>query len=305
MQTVTVGFSGHETFPFRYGWLKKGVDAVAQNTEFFSSERAMIDLGVGKNMVTSIKHWCTASGLIKPKRLPNNSRLHYSPTPFGKALIGDGGFDPFLEDTASLWLLHWQLAFNRDQCTTWHWLFNSLRSVEFTKEIIFSGIQDWLEQIGKKATAEKLLKRDIDVCLRTYVHSKQSKGAITEETFDCPLTELGLIIEIEDGKTYQFQRGEQETLPNEIFLFALSEYWRKYNSAANSLSLGKIINDEGSPGRIFKIDENSAVRRLEQIEEFSDGAFAYAESAGLKEIFRHKDLSDFVWLEHYYQKRSL
>jgi hypothetical protein len=300
-----LGFSGHETFPFRYGWLKKGVDAVAQESAFFSSERAMIDLGVGKNMVTSIKHWCVATGLLKPERQSDSSRLVYAPTEIGRALIGEFGFDPYLEDTASLWLLHWQIASNIEHCTTWFWLFNHLRSVEFTKEMIFSGIQEWLEQTGKKAVSENLLKRDIDVCLRTYVHSKAGKGGITEETFDCPLTELNLIVELDDGKTYQFHRGEQENLPNEMFLFALSEYWRKYNPTANSVSLEKIINDVGSPGKVFKIDENSAVYRLEQIEDFSDGAFVYAESAGLKEIFRKKELPDFVWLEHYYQERAL
>lgn len=301
----TIGFGGHETFPFRYGWLKKGVDAATDDHNFFLSKRAMIDLGVGKNMVTSIKHWCAATGLLKAQRQPESGRLSYVPTQIGETLFGKSGYDPYLEDAATLWLLHWQLASNVEQCATWFWLFNLLRSIEFSKETVYSGVQEWLERIGKKEISEQLLKRDIDICLRTFVHSRQNKNSVTEETFDCPLNELNLIVELEDGKTYQFERSAQETLPDAVFLFALSEYWRKYNSTANSVSLEKIINDPGSPGRIFKIDENSAVRRLEQIEEASGNVFIYAESAGLKEIFRRQELSSFAWLEQYYLQRSL
>lgn len=64
-------FSGHETFPFRYGWLKKGVDAVDRSPDFFTKERAMVDLGVGKNMVASIRHWCQASQLIEDRADPS------------------------------------------------------------------------------------------------------------------------------------------------------------------------------------------------------------------------------------------
>ena len=73
-------FSGHQTFPFRYTWLKKGVDAVTEPT-IFSSENASVTLGVGKNMVASIKHWCQASGLIKAD---TPQRGQFTSTPLGK-----------------------------------------------------------------------------------------------------------------------------------------------------------------------------------------------------------------------------
>ena len=44
-------FSGHETFPFRYSWMKKGVDAVAADPNVFGDDEAMSILRVGKNMV--------------------------------------------------------------------------------------------------------------------------------------------------------------------------------------------------------------------------------------------------------------
>ena len=61
-------FSGHETFPFRYPWLKKGFDAVSADGEVFQREDAITTLGVGKNMVRSIRHWCLAAGVIEEDR---------------------------------------------------------------------------------------------------------------------------------------------------------------------------------------------------------------------------------------------
>ena len=55
-------FSGHETFPFRYPWLKKGFDAVREDVSVFGRDDAITTLGVGKNMVRSIRHWCLAAG---------------------------------------------------------------------------------------------------------------------------------------------------------------------------------------------------------------------------------------------------
>src|SRR5258707_8749847 len=82
-------FSGHETFPFRYSWLKKGVDSVAKDPAFFTTERAMIDLGVGKNMVNSIRHWCLAARLIEQVR-GSTSRGQFIPTEIGERVFFDG-----------------------------------------------------------------------------------------------------------------------------------------------------------------------------------------------------------------------
>jgi hypothetical protein len=301
-----VFFGGHETFPFRYGWLKKGVDAVSRQGTFFSSDRAMIGLGVGKNMVKSIKHWCLATNLIQPASdaAPGRARTNYVPTQIGKALVADSGFDPFLEDPATLWLLHWQLASNSNLSTTWFWLFNHWHGVEFTKEQVFSEIQKWLRQKTAKNVSESQLKRDIDCCVRCYLHSHQGKDVITEESFDCPLSELGLIVESEDGRTFQFRRGEQSTLPTEILLYALTEFCQRDKSSASSIALSRLLSDVGSPGKIFKLDETSLVRRLEEIETTSDGVFVYGESANIKQVYRRRDVSSIEWLKKYYLPRA-
>src|SRR3546814_3944020 len=49
-------FSGHESFACRYGWLPKLYEAISDDPALFSSdERAILKLGLGRNMVKSIQ----------------------------------------------------------------------------------------------------------------------------------------------------------------------------------------------------------------------------------------------------------
>lgn len=301
---MTVSFSGHETFPFRYGWLKKGVDAVAKDPTFFSHERAMIDLGVGKNMVNSIRHWCLAARLIDQNRGSTN-RSQFVPTEIGKAVFSDGGFDPYLEDPGTLWLIHWLIASNLENATTWFWMFSHWNGIEFTKERISYEIQSWLEKYGHKALSDNTLKRDIDCFARTYIHSRQTRSGIIEDTLDCPLVDLRLIAELADGKTYQFQRGPQVSLPDKILAFALVEFWRASTSHAKSIAFEKIAYAPGSPGRIFKLDEDSLASRLENIGSNTDNGFTYDETAGLKQVYKHREVEPLALLKSYYQNRAV
>lgn len=296
---TSYSFSGHETFSLRHGWLKKGIDGVSKKPNFFSTEDAMIRLGVGKNMVQSIRHWCLATQVVQEPE----KRGEIVPTDLGESIFLDGDLDPYLEDSATLWLLHWHLATNLYHSTTWFWMFNHCNHAEFNKEKIISEIQSWLEKQGhKKPVSENTLKRDIDCFLRTYVASHQTKITVSEDSLDCPLTDLRLIIELDDGKTYQFNAGAQDSLPDEIFVYTLAKFWRM-EKRPDSIALSKIMQEVGSPARIFKLDENSLVQRLEKIEAISEGAFAYDETAGLKQVYRRGEIDLMRLLEKCYRKK--
>ena len=104
-------FSGHETFALRSPWLKKGMDGLARHQDIFGREDALVELGVGKNMVRSIRHWCLATGVLEEGPAAAGSRSRpLRASALGLRLLSDDGWDPFLEDDASLWLLHWHLA---------------------------------------------------------------------------------------------------------------------------------------------------------------------------------------------------
>lgn len=101
--TGIVSFSGHETFTLRHGWLKKAVDGIRANPRLFADEDAMVDLGVGKNMVRSIRHWALATDILQ--EFPSTRGAELGTTTFGDLIFGTHGRDPFLEDLNTLGLL--------------------------------------------------------------------------------------------------------------------------------------------------------------------------------------------------------
>jgi hypothetical protein len=290
-------FSGHETFPFRYPWLKKGFDAACEDPAVFLRDDAITTLGVGKNMVRSIRHWCLAAGVLAENR---ESGMLSRTTPFGRLILGDDGLDPYLEDPATLWLLHWQIAFNRVRATTWYWTFSHFHEPEFTREVLGSVLFKWTQTLGGKQVAESSVKRDVEVFLRTYVPSRLSRGDVAEDSLDCPLVELGLITLAADGRTYRFRRGSQPSLPDGILLYAVLRFWEVSAPTAETLALHDLSRQPGSPGQLFKIDESALVERLESIERQTGGSVSYSDTAGLRQLYRRKRLDAYEVLADAY-----
>ena len=172
-------FSGHETFPFRYPWLNKGFDAVEQDGDVFLRDDAITTLGVGKNMVRSIRHWCLTAGIVEPNQSDGGS---LKPTKLGRLLFADKGLDPYLEDPATLWLLHWQIASNRWRASTWFWTFSHFHEPEFTRDGLAAAILKWTETLGGKKVAPSSIRRDVEVFLRTYLPARHAAGDFPEDS---------------------------------------------------------------------------------------------------------------------------
>ena len=302
---INASFSGHETFPFRYTWLKKGVDAINEdrgNSTIFAHEDATITLGVGKNMVRSIHHWCQTIELIKEDGMGPDRRRRFVPTEFGDSIFADEGYDPYLEDIATLWLIHWQLATNTNRATTWFWAFSVFGQNEFRKDTFISELINWAEKSTRNRISENSIKRDVDCFLRTYIPSRLTKTTTMEDTFDCPLVELNLISDSLDGNVYRFHRGPKPSLPIEIFAAALSEFWDTRFSENNTLTFANIAYLEKSPGRIFQLDEDTLVEYLDRLENLTNGAFRYDETAGVKQVYRDRKIASTELLYRYYLK---
>ncbi|MEK7994347.1 MAG: DUF4007 family protein [Planctomycetota bacterium] len=298
-RTVSIlSFSGHETFVFRYGWLKKAVDAVRENPSIFTSEDAMVVLGVGKNMVRSIRHWGLAAGVLDEEPRTRGARL--KPAELGEFLFGERGQDPYLEEPNSLWLLHWKLASSERRSTAWCWAFNLFGSNEFTRDSLTALIQDELRRRNLKPPSDHSLRRDVDCLVRCYTAPKGLRGAVLEDTLDCPLVELHLLYEDASG-VFAFRRGFQTTLGDEAFVYALVDFWNRVAPGRESLAFSQIAYACGSPGNAFKLDENSLIERLERLQQVTQGRLEYTETAGLKQVYRHGDVPVLDFLARYYE----
>jgi hypothetical protein len=277
-------FGGHEKFVFRYGWLKKGVDGVLENPLIFSSDEALVKLGVGKNMVRSIRYWCLSAGLIEEMDEIGLAKPLRT-TKLANKLLNKNGWDPYLEDIGSMWILHWQLSTNRSLAYIWNILFSNFLETEFTKRQLATFLHSSFEHNGIHTTAGTI-DREIDVCLRTYVPGVRSKsGTIAEETLDCPLAELNIIRFIPNDNIYRFNIGPKISLPQGVFGYALLSFI--YSRALNrrTIAVDECLYQEGSPGQVFKLDENSVVEYLENLENNTNGKIRLEETAGLRQIY--------------------
>ena len=300
-QKIKASFSGHETFPFRYTWLKKGVDAVRENPTVFADDSATIAVGVGKNMVRSIQHWCQVSRLIENDAMKLNQRRRFVPTQFGNSIFANDGYDPYLEDMATLWLIHWQLTTNANRATTWFWAFSIFGQNEFGRDTFIAELINWAERNTRNRISENSIKRDVDCFLRTYVPSRLTKTVIMEDTFDCPLVELNLISDSSDGNTHRFHRGPKPSLPIEIFAAALSDFWDAHFSGNNTLTFANIAYAPRSPGRTFLLDEDSLAEYLDRLDNLTKGMLRYDETAGVKQVYRQRQVDPMKLLNSYYQ----
>ena len=296
-------FAGHETFSFRYTWLRRAIDLISTDPEGFGRENAMVQLGVGKNMVRSMRHWAMATGVIEEDPTVTNNRGRcLRVTEFGRQLLSDDGWDPYLEDQGSLWLLHARLVAAPDWSTTWYWVFNHMPQPEFTKAELSRWLLDFAAQRGWARVAETSIRRDVDCFLNTYVASQPGRKTPIEETLDCPLVELGLVREFGLRGHFIISRGQQATLPDEMVAWSLAELLARMDTSTGTVSLEKVAYAPGSPGRIFCLSEDALIGRLERLGEVTLGAMTFDDTAGLRQVLINQKPNPTNLLKRYFHR---
>lgn len=278
-QNVSPVFARHETFHPRFGWLKKGFDKAIETPDVFLSEAAPSILGVGKNMVKAIKYWCiTFKVLEEIKEQGQGSRI--VPTSFGQNLLSNKGWDPYLEDPASLWLLHWQLLKHPCQATAWYYVFNVFNKNTFGAEEIRDGLVEFKDSsFLNNRILESSVMKDIACILRMYTDHYGNKG-IEEDSIDSPFTELGLIHNYGDSRHYVFNTGSKQNLPPSIIVSACLDYVGTIQESAKTISISRLAYEAGGPGLCFRLSESALADAIESIARHSDEIFI-ADTAGL------------------------
>ncbi len=301
---VTPIFARHETFHPRFGWLKKGYDAVCQNPEIFLEEDAHIQLGVGKNMAKSIRYWCLAFKVIRDERTCTASD-------FGNQLLDDReGFDPFLEDPASLWLLHWNLLKNVPEhpcmATAWYFTFLLLRQAEFSQVDLVNALQDYRDRsFDGSRIAESSLKKDATCILRMYVR-QGAEVSLNEDNLDCPFAELGLIQRVGDSKYFTFRMGQKNTLSPEIIVAVCLDYANWVGHGQRTIAVRRLLYEIGSPGMAFKLSESALYNAIEQVSNWCTD-ISLDDNAGLSQLSytRSPDLLAGLMLDRHYRQTNV
>ena len=203
-------FSGHESFQCKSLWLKKGYD-YAISGRSFNEDYAVVALGVGKNMVSSIRFWLKAFGVLDDSNELSEISRYIFDTNKGK--------DPYIEDVSTLWLLHYLLV-NTRYASIYHLFFAEYCRTrhEFTKEQLLTYIRRLFtdKAFGNTPYNEHTISRDISTFLKNYEHPKVSKNF---DDFSAVLSELNLIKL--SGEQYSINYVAKAKLHPLIFLFAI------------------------------------------------------------------------------------
>ena len=258
-------FARHESFLPRYGWFRKAYETAARDPRGFARRDATVRLGVGKNMVHAIRFWGLAAKIIqKEPRTAHRQSPNIVPTEMGRALFDEPGWDPYVEDPGTLWLLHWLILAPRCQLPVWWIAFYNLPTVEFTDSELVEAVDPWVAAVPDwTMPAPSSIKKDVDILFRAYDPLLRSRPDDDGNQIECPLRSLGLIENFQSGGRYRFRMGPKATLPSEIVAYAALDYISRIRTGEGSIPLSRLAYDPGSPGRAFKLSETDLAMALE------------------------------------------
>ena len=258
-------FARHETFHIRSGWLRKGLKALESNNHIFLvTVKAMVELGFGKNMINSLRYWLVATGLTKEK-FDGNYKIQVF-TPLAKLIMK---YDPYIEDLATIWLIHFHLASNKNSATTWYWFFNYFNYTEFDKDIFINELIIFIKRIGEEPPAISSLENDFNVLRKMYTYQINDKIKLTkknynpeEDLMESPFIELKILTEIDNNKL-KINRPTPENLsPPILYYCLLLTLENKF-----SIDVDDLLSKENSIGRIFKLNSNTLYQFLDKFQE--------------------------------------
>jgi len=284
MAKTKTSFSGHEKFECKIDWVTKGLSAFSKNNQILNLanvEEGIETLGLGINMIKSLNHWMQVLGLIEKSTL----------TELGQILLEK---DPYLENSDTQWLLHWNIVKNQERATLYNLFFNTIYPHKFTREHILSQIILWLENEGIKLS-QTTIKSDIDVFVRMY-KSNDSKD-ISLNLF----SELKLITEQAPG-IYALNINAATDISDNAFIYILKDYIDTQNNASSeSISMDDIQRGKLSLQKSLCIGESTLYNKIHRLEQLTDGKLSYSEASGIRQIYINSSLNKTDLLHRIYQ----
>ena len=272
----------HESFSIREGWLAKGIKNVKEYGNVFALQNATDILGIGTNMVKSLKYWMTATKLIEEK----NREIMLSD--FG-SIINE--YDPYLEDIFSWWLIHINMITNVDDAYIYNLFFNKCNIKTFTKRELYEKLYALL--INEKLTFnENILQDEVNMIIKTYTVDEKIDNP--ENNFICPLSELNLLKKI-DRDTYEKNRPEIRNLPFWVVYYIICLLL----DDRDNISIDELLKEENSPAKLLNMDKNLINEYLDEMKK--NDLIIINRTAGLNMVYLKKKLSLNEIAEEYFK----
>lgn len=289
-------FGRHGSFLMKYSWLPKGFWAMEEDAGVFAADDATVRLGVGKNMVDSIRYWLQATGMI------NFQDRQATATPMGEQILSkQAGCDKYLEDDATLWLLHYGLARNKSMATSIYWLFNHFAKTVFTADEAIVAIRKFIEASWVNVPSLSTLKMDVATVLRMYAPHSSKKKQESAGIYESPMASLRLMT-FNDGQ-YVSLPSNKESIPSGVFLYAMTDVFTRNKTQVIPIRDLMYSNDYVNLGSIFRLTEDGLVHHIEQAVKEFPNEYSFREDAGIQQVYRMSDRPSADYIAACYGQR--
>ena len=292
-------FKAHESFFIRKGWLYKGLRNIKEQPELFSSRNINPSdiLGIGTNMVRSLRYWLQATGLTN--EVLSGGR-HQEFTDLANIIWKH---DRYMEEMGTLWLLHYKLASNDEDATAWYYFFNEFSMKEFSKDDFIEMI-DLYAQINGNETARSSLEGDFDCLMNTYVSRIKSnpEKVHPENNIDCPLGELNLVDIVDKKKKIYRKVAPKKSTLHPLIVLAVIVDQAKQNESGTEIKINSILTDKKNAGKIFSLDVITLTESLYELQKL--GYIKVNRTAGLDVIKLNEQFAFESIAEAYYESLS-
>lgn len=261
-------FSGHETFACRFAWLPKAVRLIARDPKALSDdERAILELGLGKNMVRALRFWLEAFDVASA------DGGTWSLRPFGEALFGKNGLDLYIERVETQWLLHWRLSSAYEKpLFAWRHIFYRRMRPDFTRSELLAEMRIESERLGSEHSDVTLLQH-ADIFIHSYLGSINSTSP--EDALDGPLVDLGILRRFGRRRSadriepvFTLARIPIGEIGAAVVDYAIASYWKERRAAESVVTFRDLAHGEGSPGATLRMEADDLRDHLERSPEF-------------------------------------
>ncbi|MWC31087.1 DUF4007 family protein [Paenibacillus sp. MMS18-CY102] len=252
-----MAYARHQSFYIRDKWFSKGLRAVEQDNRFFFNEYAFETIGLGKNMVESLKYWLFAFNVLEEK-VEEGQRGHYL-SELGRILYDN---DKLLQRNETLAILHYNLIRNiSDQSTVFDWYFNKYKETAVSKPELLNSFITWVSQNEPKGISEKSLKRDIDCLIQFYTKTPDENDP--EDVIFCPFFKLSLIKSEHSGEGFDTIKKlvpEIDKIGIIPLYYTLLSY--QISNDVDLISVDEILNGDYLWGKTYNLSRNKVIEVL-------------------------------------------
>jgi hypothetical protein len=282
-----MGYGQHQSFYLRINWLRKAINELEHDNRFLYRDDAAERIGLGKNMVQSLRYWVFATGIVD---MPNKAEQDISP--FGRMM---SDYDPYIEmiDTASI--VHYHLVDNQEPSTAWYWFFNIYEKKSARKDEIVEDFLFWLEKNEPKKPSANSIKRDIDCLVRLYCD--KGKADDPEEVIQSPLSVIGLLLEEKSIITKKNLKYTDIGLA--ALMYTLLAFQERFE--VNQLSVEEIQKKDFLWGKVFHLPRNEIIKALDALANHPYSPITFDRTNRLDTV-RLPEIDRLVFLEEEYRR---